>query len=184
MAKQLTAGLFALMMGSSLWAAAAVAAPEEAPTPPAAPANCACPQMQGGGFHHGMMAKKGGDGPRAHRAWGGMGHDMMGFMSLRGVQLTEQQQQQIGALKKQHFQDMMQAHKQNMEAMNSLMAAKNFDEKKAKQLIAEREQQRAAYRLDKLKMQHEIYQLLTDEQKQQVQQGFHRKRGPQLPQQQ
>ncbi len=184
MAKQLTAGLFALMMGGSLWAAAAVAAPEEAPTPPAPPAGCACPQMQGGGFHHGMMAKKGFDGPRAHRAWGGMNHDMMGFMSLRGVQLTDQQQEQIKALKKQHFQAMMDAHKQNVDAMKSLMAAKDFDEAKAKKLVAQREQQRAAYQVEKLKMQHDIYQLLTEEQQQQVQQGFTRKRGPQLPQQQ
>jgi len=49
--------------------------------------------------------------------------------------------------------------------MQSLMQAETFDEAKAEELISNQQSKRNANKLEKMKAKHEMYQLLTDEQK-------------------
>ncbi|QSX33895.1 Spy/CpxP family protein refolding chaperone [Shewanella avicenniae] len=187
MTQQFKAGLLALMTASSLWAAAAIAAPED--DAPAVP--CQCPQMQGQGFHKGMMGK-GFDGD-AYRDQHFKGqhfngpHGMRGegrgdFMSLRGIELTDEQQAAISKLKDAHFAKMSEERSKQRDAMQALMAEKTFDEAKAKKLLVARDKQREAHQLERMKLRHDVLQLLTDEQKQQMQQCSQVKRGPKAAQ--
>lgn len=49
--------------------------------------------------------------------------------------------------------------------MQALMQAETFDEAKAEELISNQQSQRNESKLEKMKAKHEMYQLLTDEQK-------------------
>ena len=49
--------------------------------------------------------------------------------------------------------------------MQTLMLADTFDESKAEELISNQQSQRNESKLEKMKAKHEMYQLLTDEQK-------------------
>lgn len=186
MTQQFKAGLLALVTASSLWAASAIAADTDDTTP----ADNQCPQMMGQGYHHGMMAKKfDGKGPHMQGHFRGdrrgmRGNDMMGFMPMRGLDLTDAQQATIKKLKQQSVAKMRDERIANHKAMQTLMQAKDFDEAKATQLLQQRQQQRSAHQLARLKLQHDMMQVLTAEQKQKLQQRFERKRGPKVPQQQ
>ena len=83
------------------------------------------------------------------------------------LDLTEQQRQQI--------RELMQAHRAakptaQREAMQALLDAPQFDEQAARDLLAQRAAQREQRQLAGLKLQHEIRQLLTSEQREQLQQ--------------
>jgi Spy/CpxP family protein refolding chaperone len=103
----------------------------------------------------------------------GMGHMAMGNMSMNFSQLnlTDQQKQEIQAImaasmngNHQNMTD-MQMHHTDMQA---LLSSDVFDENKAKALIANHQSQMGERKLTMLKMKHQIFQLLDDEQREQL----------------
>ena len=86
----------------------------------------------------------------------------MGFHKL---DLSDQQKEQMKAIITAHTEKnkvLRAAHKADMK---KLLDKPVFDKTKAAQLIAENEASRADKKLSKLEIKHEMYQLLTDEQK-------------------
>jgi len=103
----------------------------------------------------------------------GMGNMAMGNMSMNFSQLnlTDQQKQEIQAItaasingNHQNMGD-MQVHHAEMQA---LLSNAVFDENKAKTIMAEHHSQMDERMLSMLKMKHQIYQLLDDEQREQA----------------
>lgn len=89
---------------------------------------------------------------------------------FRGLDLTDQQHAEIKALMQQHWQtmqdkrpssDVRQAHREQMLA---LVTADTFNQADAVTLIQARQEQRQQRAIEMLKVQREIYQLLTPEQ--------------------
>ena len=89
---------------------------------------------------------------------------------LAGLVLTDSQLQQIKQLMQQHRseQKMARPDKAERQQMRDLMAADTFDEVTARLLIEKRQQQAVDNRLAAMKLQHQVLQLLTDEQRQQL----------------
>lgn len=98
-----------------------------------------------------------------------MQHAPMGRM-LAGLELTESQQQQIKQLMQQHrsSQKAVRPDKAERQQMRDLMAADAFDEVTARHIIESQQQQAADKRLAAMKLQHQVLQILTDEQRQQL----------------
>ncbi|MCL1079093.1 periplasmic heavy metal sensor [Parashewanella spongiae] len=93
---------------------------------------------------------------------------------LRKLDLTDEQKQQAKALVKAHKQNTrtikasIEDRKNYAQKIQALIKADSFDEQSANALIAQRSEQRQQHALNKLKLQHDLYQLLTPEQKQQA----------------
>lgn len=93
---------------------------------------------------------------------GGKQNKRMGFHKL-----------DLSAEQKQAMKDIMKSHKEagktlrteHKAEMQALMDNPAFDEDKATSLIDQREAQRETKKLAMMKVKHEMYQLLTDEQK-------------------
>ncbi|MFT6926635.1 MAG: protein CpxP [Psychromonas sp.] len=98
----------------------------------------------------------------------GMGNMPMNFSQLN---LTDQQKQEIQAItaasNNGNHQNMgnMQVHHAEMQA---LLSDAVFDENKAKTIMAEHHSQMDERMLEMLKTQHQIFQLLDDQQKEQA----------------
>ncbi|WP_052074643.1 Spy/CpxP family protein refolding chaperone [Shewanella mangrovi] len=170
MAQLMKTGLLALIAGSSLLATAVIAEPEKDMVPPAPPAPAAqdCPHMPAmrdgmGMGHHGPMCG-GKMGPMMKHGIMGNRGGMMPMM-MHGLDLTDAQRADVHKLLKAQHESMQAQRKAHMDAMQALLTAKTFDEAKAKQLLAQKQQQREQHQLARLKMQQQIYNLLTDEQK-------------------
>lgn len=102
-------------------------------------------------------------------------HDRIPMMKvLRKLDLTDEQKQQAKELVKTHRQNTQtqQAAVENRNAygqqMQALIKAEDFDEQSANELIIQRTEQRQQHALARMKLQHDLYQLLTLEQKQQA----------------
>lgn len=97
----------------------------------------------------------------------GKKHKRMGFSQL---DLSDEQKQQMKSIrssakanKKQLKSDSERlAHQASMQA---LMHSETFDEEQAKALISEQQAQKNAKKLEVLKVRHQMFQVLTDEQK-------------------
>lgn len=105
------------------------------------------------------------------------GCGMMGKKMLRGLDLTDAQKTQIKALMKQERaakHELMEQHKSHHQQMKlqmqALVTGDKFDEQKAKDLLALRAKKHQYMMLQKIKVRHEIYQLLNAEQKQKFKQ--------------
>lgn len=86
-------------------------------------------------------------------------------MSFEKLDLSAEQKQQIDeimATVKTEKQNLRLAHKASMQA---LMANETFDADAARGLMAAQQAQKTENRLTMMKVKHEIFQLLTDEQK-------------------
>ena len=107
-------------------------------------------------------------------------HQVMHKM-LASLDLTPSQKAQIKALVEQH-REKYQASKPKAgmrHKVQQLVSADSFDEVAARSLLEQQQQKDIERRLDGLKLQHEIRQLLTPEQRQQLsekQQKLHNKR--------
>lgn len=118
-----------------------------------------------------------------HRDGGPMMMEKMRHM-FRGLDLTDEQKTQIRDLMKAHKEERKAQREDKDEAgraahhekMQALMSAERFDEAAAKALLAERQAKGEARALDAMKLQHQIYQLLTPEQKAKFQARFDEKR--------
>jgi protein CpxP len=115
----------------------------------------------------GMMGMGSVDSEDMHRDGMGMGNMSMTFSQLN---LTDQQKQEIQAITaasiNENHQNMgdMQVHHADMQA---LLSNTVFDENKAKTLMANHQSEMGERMLAMLKMQHQIFQLLDDQQKEQ-----------------
>ncbi|WP_372871214.1 Spy/CpxP family protein refolding chaperone [Shewanella sp.] len=121
-----------------------------------------------------------------HEGHGERGPMMMEKMRhmFRGLDLSDEQKTQIHELMKAHKQERKAqredkndaARAAHHEKMMALMNAERFDEAAAKALLAERQAKGEARALEAMKLQHQIYQLLTPEQKAKFQTRFDEKR--------
>ncbi len=129
-----------------------------------------------------MAVAKGGDGEYRCEMRGQGGHHGQGYHQekrghhggdvrkmLRGLDLTAEQKTQIQALieaahvdKPKRDMAKMEAH---MAARHALMTQPTFDEAAAREMIRERQANMADRALARMKLQHDIIQVLTDEQK-------------------
>lgn len=89
---------------------------------------------------------------------------------LAGLELTDSQQAQIKQLMQQHRQVRRATDEkgETRRQMRELLAAEQFDETAARLLLEQQQQQELTQRLAGLKLQHQILQLLTEEQRQQL----------------
>ncbi|NRQ41062.1 Spy/CpxP family protein refolding chaperone [Rheinheimera sp. YQF-2] len=89
---------------------------------------------------------------------------------LAGLELTDSQQAQIKQLMQQHRQVRRATDEkgETRRQMRELLAAEQFDETAARLLLEQQQQQVLTQRLAGLKLQHQILQLLTEEQRQQL----------------
>ncbi|MBY5923289.1 Spy/CpxP family protein refolding chaperone [Ferrimonas balearica] len=116
-------------------------------------------EMRGHGGHHGKAYH--------HEKRGHHGGEVRKM--LRGLDLTAEQKEKVKALieaahtdKPQRDMAKMEAH---MAARQALMSSPDFDEAAAREMIGERQAKMADRELARMKLQHDIMQVLTDEQK-------------------
>jgi len=131
-----------------------------------------------GNMHHSMMGGQynnlSGDmvmGMHQGRMGGmGMGMGMM-QMNFSQLDLTEQQRkdmQEIIASSQGGNVDMMANMQAHHAGMQALMESETFDENTARMLIDSHHSQMSESRLIMLKTRHQLYQVLSDEQKEQL----------------
>jgi periplasmic protein CpxP/Spy len=89
---------------------------------------------------------------------------------LAGVDLTDGQREQIKQLVQQH-RAAQQAERQDkavQQQLRQLLSAEQFDETAVRELLQQQQQQHTEQRLSILKLQHQVRQLLTDDQRTQL----------------
>ncbi|WP_372626632.1 Spy/CpxP family protein refolding chaperone [Arsukibacterium sp.] len=97
---------------------------------------------------------------------------------LAGIELTPEQQQQLQQLIKVHRTDTPKRPRDNSQrdAMRQLIQADYFDEMAVTTLLQQHQQQRLVTRVAQLKLRHQIEQLLTPEQRQQLAGKLHQRK--------
>lgn len=102
----------------------------------------------------------------------GMGHrggaDHWG-RALQSLELTEEQQTQIDALLAQAREQKQQQRDAMRAQQETFMSNPEFDPQTAQQLQTQRQQQREANQLAQMELQHQVYQILTPEQRTELQ---------------
>lgn len=90
--------------------------------------------------------------------------------ALASLDLTDSQQAQIKQLMQQHRtqQKAIARDSDARQQLRGLMAADSFDEVAARQVLEQQQQQKVERQLAGLKLKHDILQLLTAEQRQQL----------------
>jgi protein CpxP len=103
------------------------------------------------------------------------------YPRLHGIELTEQQQQELQALRQtfrqQRTEGSRQGHAEHKQAMQALLQADYFDETQARLLLEQQQQSKLERHLAALQWRHAVYQLLTEEQQQQWQQQRRSRQG-------
>lgn len=151
---RLQAGLLAILAGTVLMTAGVNAADEQ-------------------GCQHGYHQMKGGK----------HGHDGGIHKMLRGLDLTDAQKSEVETLMKAHKSSMKdqrpadEARKAHRQQMLELITAADFDEKKVKQALASKQAARQQHAVNKMKLQNQVYQLLTPEQQEQYKASFEKQHG-------
>ncbi|MDX1676668.1 Spy/CpxP family protein refolding chaperone [Arsukibacterium sp.] len=89
---------------------------------------------------------------------------------LAGLELNRSQQQQLRQLLKAHkVSKPERADREQMRGtLRQLIQADYFDEAAVTGVLQKQQQQQMEYRLARLKLRHQVYQLLTPEQRQQL----------------
>lgn len=111
--------------------------------------------------HHEEGGKKQHSEIRHHHKHGGMG-------MLKQLDLTEAQQAQVKQIMDKQRTEMkaaMSDRRAHREEMKSIVEQDRFDAAKAERLIAQQQEQERATKLSMLRTQHEIYKVLTPEQR-------------------
>lgn len=88
---------------------------------------------------------------------------------LANVELTSEQSSQIKQLLQQHRSDARGTKTDAREQLQGLMQAENFDEQLARQILQQQQERRLERQLSRIKLQYQILQLLSPEQREQVQ---------------
>ena len=104
----------------------------------------------GRGKHHGGKHHRGGQ---------------MKTMGFHKLDLSDQQKEEMKVIITAHKEANKELKEARKAEMKALMEDPTFNETKAAELIAQREALRADKKLEMLKVKHEMYQLLTEEQK-------------------
>ncbi|MBE1275998.1 periplasmic heavy metal sensor [Enterovibrio baiacu] len=122
-------------------------------------------------------------GSMSAMAFGGKHHGGEGMMGgkhlLRGIDLTDAQEEKIDALREQN-RDAKKANKAknkeammaDRQAMQTLLLADNFDEAAIRDLAKKMSDQQVERRISRMKAQHEMLNVLTPEQKVQVKENM------------
>jgi periplasmic protein CpxP/Spy len=107
--------------------------------------------------------------PEAHRMGRHVKHVPMQRM-LAGLELTVSQREDIKQLVQQHRAEHPQQRmdKASRAQMHALLTAEQFDELAVRQLLQQQQQQRIDQRFLALKLQHQVLQVLTPEQRDQL----------------
>lgn len=87
---------------------------------------------------------------------------------LADIDLQPEQKSQIKQLMQQYRAEMRAAKTASREQMQTLMQADNFDEQQARLLLQQQQDNRLERQLSRIKLRHQILQILNDEQRQQV----------------
>ncbi len=143
------ASTLALGSASAAFAADATAAPAAAPV--TAPAASAAPMKM---MHH---KGPGREGPFA------------------GLNLTEQQRQQMRDIMKESHQKRGPGAKDERQALHNMVASDSFDEAKAKAQIDAISKAQSERMLERAKAENKMYNLLTPEQKKQYNENYQKR---------
>lgn len=116
--------------------------------------------------------------PRSTRRWQqGTGKhspkaDRAGRYGWQQLNLTDEQKQQLQALRREHRQQAgdRAGQREQHQQLQQLVQADNFDATAARLLLEQRQQQQLERQLAKLEFRHQVWQLLTNEQREQLQQ--------------
>lgn len=89
---------------------------------------------------------------------------------LAGLDLTDSQHEQMKQLMQQQRQAFKREGRDNAvhQQMQTLLMAEQFDKSAARQLLEQQQHQAVEKRLTMLKLQHQVLQVLTKEQRQQL----------------
>ncbi|GAA0551480.1 hypothetical protein GCM10009098_18900 [Rheinheimera aquimaris] len=89
---------------------------------------------------------------------------------LAGLDLTDNQREQIKQLMQQQREAFKREGRDNAAhlQLQALLIAEQFDESAARQLLEQQQQRAVEKRLTMLKLQHQVLQVLTEEQRQQL----------------
>lgn len=95
-----------------------------------------------------------------------------GNILFQGIDLTKEQEEKINAIRKKAYAHYKNDFGKNMSQMTeqkqqiqSLLLSEKFDQETAKSLAKKMADQQTELRINKLKQQHEIFSVLTPEQK-------------------
>ncbi|WP_413700699.1 Spy/CpxP family protein refolding chaperone [Psychromonas sp. KJ10-10] len=113
------------------------------------------------GKHHGHKYGKKDHGKKQGKQSRGNKQDM-GFAKL---DLTDTQKQAMRDIMKTAKEANKASQTAHRDAMNALMTNETFDAEQATKLISEQRVQKSEQRLAMMKAKHDMYQLLTDDQK-------------------
>lgn len=124
------------------------------------------------GYGYGMHGDRDNRGHRGQR-----GHMMdRGYAESRmfnGITLTEQQRTQMRDLMRQHHQDRYNGnYRQRHENMHKLVTAPQFDEAAVRAQIQDMDKQAIERHVEMAKVHNQMYQLLTPEQKAQLEKNY------------
>ena len=100
----------------------------------------------------------------------GKGHRKGGHGAalIQKLDLTAEQKAEIKQIRESSKEAMKEQRGDKHESMHALLTAESFDEAAAQALIAEKEQTKEARQINRLKNQHAIYNVLTEEQQAQL----------------
>jgi Spy/CpxP family protein refolding chaperone len=101
----------------------------------------------------------------AQMGQGGMMKGGMGRGCMANVNLTAEQIEKVNTLRQKFFDDNKTVFEARRSDMQKMMQSADFDEKAAKDLIAQRDAKRDEMQMQHLKFKHSFYQILTPEQR-------------------
>ncbi|XOY29943.1 cell-envelope stress modulator CpxP [Proteus cibi] len=133
-------------------------------------------QQYNGNYHcgygygmHGDRDYRGHRGQRGHMMDRNYGESRM----FNGITLTEQQRTQIRDLMRQHHQDRYNGNfRQHHENMHKLVTASQFDEAAVRAQMQDMDKQAIERHVEMAKVHNQMYQLLTPEQKAQLEKNY------------
>ncbi|RMN22163.1 hypothetical protein ALQ63_02057 [Serratia plymuthica] len=92
-----------------------------------------------------------------------------------GLNLTEQQRQQMRDIMKESHQNRGAGVKEERQALHNLVASDSFDEAKAKSQIDAISKAQSEHMLERAKAENKMYNLLTPEQKKQYNENYQKR---------
>lgn len=133
-------------------------------------------QQYNGNYHcgygygmHGDRDYRGHRGQRGHMMDRNYGESRM----FNGITLTEQQRTQMRDLMRQHHQDRYNGNfRQHHENMHKLVTAEKFDEAAVRAQMQDMDKQAIERHVEMAKVHNQMYQLLTPEQKAQLEKNY------------
>lgn len=140
-------------------------------------------QQYNGNYHcgygngmHGDRDYRGHRGQRGHMMNNGghmMGNGYGDSYMFNGITLTEQQRTQMRDLMRQHHQDRYNGDfRQRHENMHKLVTAEKFDEAAVRAQMQDMDKQAIERHVEMAKVHNQMYQLLTPEQKAQLEKNY------------